>query len=265
MSAIVVPEEVLALGPWSVTMIDLAMNCPHAFNKKYRLREKATTPKREDTQVGTVVHRILELALGGPATASVENIMEQVLKTETVTYDVQLRVRTYRTAIKDFLQRLQTLRTTRGVLHQRQEVKVGLNPDFTSTNFFQAKFFRGAIDLSFKTRDNWGVIIDHKSGVRQEMEKYAKQLDAYGLFADVLYPGLKGVQGAIHFVGCDPNERGSRTEWGPTHSIEAVRTTLRQRLVDALIAAVKHVTDNQAPTKSWQCEYCDYSATCPLQ
>lgn len=256
-----IPETVLQLAPWSYSMAEAALMCPHLFHRKYRLKEKGTKPESTATTVGNVVHKILEWAIMG---APVDKAMAQAIEQRQLTYDVEMQVRTFRDAIGDFIRGLEAFDKKYGIKKKFAERKIGLDTNFKLAEFFKGCFFRGVIDLTIVTRDNWGVIIDHKSGALKSIDKYKDQVEAYGLFADATFPGLVGVRAAIHFVGADPNEKGTRTAWAPHYSIEDVRTQFRTNLITMLQRATDNVQNSQEPRKSWKCDYCDYQPTCSV-
>lgn len=255
-----IPEIVLQTGPWSYSMAETALLCPLLFHKKYRMKEKGTKPEDDVTTVGNVVHKILEWVIMG---APIDRSFAQAIEQRQLTYDVEMQVRTYRAAVEEFVRGLETFDKTRGIKKKFTERKIGLDTNFKLAEFFRGCFFRGVVDLTIVTKDNWGVIIDHKSGALKSIDKYKDQIEAYGLFADASFPGLVGVRTAIHFVGADPNEKGTRTTWAPEYSIEVVRTQFRQNLVALLERAATHVQTSQDPHKTWKCNYCEYQLTCP--
>lgn len=255
-----IPDVVLQTGPWSYSMAEAALMCPLLFHKKYRLKEKGTKPESTATTVGNVVHKILEWVVMG---APIDKAFAQAIESKALTYDVEMQVRTFRDAVEDFVKGLEVFDKKYGIKKKFAERKIGLDTNFKLADFFRGCFFRGVIDLTIVTRDNWGVIIDHKSGALKSIDKYKDQVEAYGLFADASFPGLVGVRAAIHFVGADPNEKGTRTAWAPHYSIEEVRTQFRENLIKMLQRATDNVQNTQEPHKSWKCDYCDYQPTCP--
>lgn len=257
---ITIPDTVLQTGPWSYSMAESALLCPLLFHKKYRLKEKGTKPEDDATTVGTIVHKILEWAVMG---APLDRCFIQAFEKYQLTHDQEMQVRTFRGAIEDFINGLEKFNQTRGIKQKFTERKIGLDTNFKLADFFKGCFFRGVVDLTIVTRDNWGVIIDHKSGSQKSIDLYADQVQAYGIFADATFPDLVGVRAAIHFVGSDPNEKGTRTVWAPEASMETVRTQFRQGLIDMLEKAANHVLNSQEPKKTWKCNYCEYQPSCP--
>jgi hypothetical protein len=256
---IIVPDSIVKTGPWSYSMAECALLCPSLFHRRYRLKEKVQKLEDTATTVGQVVHKILEWVIMG---AAVDKAFVQVTASQNLTYELEMQVRTFRNAIEDFIRGLETFDRKVGIKQKFAERKVGLDTQFKLAPFFNGCFFRGVVDLTIVTRDNWGVIFDHKSGTLKTIDHYADQVEGYGLFADAMVPGLRGVRAAIHFVGSDPNEKGTRSVWSPSYEIETVRTTFRQNLIYMLQRAVDRTLTDRKPNKTWKCNYCDYKPTC---
>lgn len=256
-----IPDVVLKRAPWSPSMASTAINCPHAFSLRYVRKEKRVEPESLDSQVGTVVHAILEWVAQG---AEVDTAFAKALEGFHLPHEGQLMVQTYRDAVADFKKGLQDFDKQFGIHQIYIEKKIALTPEFTLTEFFNKKgLVRGVMDLVLITRDKRAVIIDHKSGALKPIDKYKEQTEAYAVFIDRLVAGLQGVRIAIHYVGADPNINGKRTVWAPEYNMEVVRTQFRENLIQYLTKAAEAVESSDEPNKCWLCNYCGYQPICP--
>jgi hypothetical protein len=242
-------------------MADLALDCPYAFNKKYVAKEKVVEAEAPSATIGKAVHSILELSLKG---APVDKAYGHVLEAVELPYELQLQVHTFRDAVKEFVDGIEVFRKKFGIIQMHTECKVSLTPEFKLTTFFDPKgLIRGVIDLVFFTSQRSAVIIDHKTGAVKPIDKYQGQTRVYSLFADALMDRVKSVRMAYHYVGADPNEKGTRTVWEPEYPIEMVRSVFRQELVEYLQRAAQSALTAE-PRKCWRCGFCGYKPVCPI-
>lgn len=258
-----IPENVLKHAPWSTSMMQTALTCPRLFHERYVLRNKPEREEDKATQVGTIVHKILEFAVQGVSVQKAvnatfdfyENTMTELVRDETLTF---------REAIEDFLRGLDTFKRAQKVTQIFPEQKIAVSRDFKSTKFFdKTSLFRGVVDLTLITGDGRAVVIDHKTGALKPIFQYQDQLDGYAVMLEALVPNLKAARSAIHFVGANVKEGEKRTVWDREHPRDYIQTTLRKRLIDRLAQAANHVTQTTAPTTSWMCNYCGYEPSCP--
>jgi ATP-dependent exoDNAse (exonuclease V) beta subunit len=258
-----IPENVLKLAPWSTSMMQTALTCPRLFHEKYILKNKPEREEDKATQVGTIVHKVLEFAVQG---VSVQKALSATFDFYDNTLTEQIRDETlmFRDSIEDFLRGLDTFKRTQRVTKIYPEQKIAVTPDFKSTKFFdKGGLFRGVIDLTLVTGDGRAVVIDHKSGALKPLFKYQDQLDGYAVLLEALIPNLKAARAAVHFVGADITGDQKRTVWDREHPADYIRDTLRMRLIERLSKAANHVTQTNTPSTSWMCTYCGYEPSCP--
>lgn len=255
-----IPESVVKLAPWSPSMANTVLNCPHAFYRKYILKEKSTEPESIQSTVGTVVHKVLEWAM---QKVSVDKAFAQALQAYELTHEATMLVQTYRQAVEDFLRSIEEFDRTVGIHKVLTEQKVALTPAWRPTKFFSSDgLIRGIIDLVLVTKDKRAVVIDHKTGAVKPISKYQEQTETYSIFVEALISGLAGIRMAIHYVGADPNVNGKRTVWAPEYGVEVVRTRFKQNLIDYLTRAAE-AAESTDPTPCWLCNFCGYQTVCP--
>lgn len=257
-----IPENVLKLAPWSTSMVQTAMTCPRAFHKKYIEHAKAEREDAAATTVGTVVHKILEIAVQEvPVMKAVRGALELYELTESVREEVL----TFRDAIEDFMRGLDQFKQTYKVKKIYPERRIAITKDFKETKFWDKKngLFRGVLDLTILTGDDRAVVIDHKSGAVKPMTQFQAQLEGYAVMLEATVPRLKASRSAIHFVGSDPGPENKRTVWARELPAEFIRNTLRKQLIQRLADAANHVSKNDKPKTSWLCNYCGFEPSCP--
>jgi len=256
-----IPSTVFDYAPWSPSKASTALTCPHAFQQKHIEHVKPAKPTSDSGTVGTVVHRVLELAMADNLPTSVA--MRRALKEKEFTYEVSQTVRTFRDAITDFLAGMKTFDQRIGIKEKHSERKLALDADFKLTPYQNPDgLIRGIIDLMIITNDHRGVVIDHKSGAPKPISMHREQLEAYTLFVDAQEPNLTSIRAALHYVGAAPNLAGKRTVWTPEYPVETVRAKFRQNLVDYLVAASASAATKEA-RKGWLCNFCGYQKDCP--
>jgi RecB family exonuclease len=257
-----IPAAVRALAPWSPSMANQVLNCPHAFHRKYILKEKSKEPDSVASTVGTVVHKILEWVL---LDVSVDKAFAKALETYELTHEAEMLVQTYRQAVEDFLRGIEEFDRQVGIHKILAEQKVALTPDWRPTQFFSRDgLIRGVVDVIIVTKDRRAIVIDHKTGVVKPISKYQEQTETYSVFVDALITGLSGVRMAIHYVGSDPNAKGTRTMWAPEYGVDVVRTRFKQNLIDYLARAAE-AAESSEPNECWLCNFCGYQSVCPAK
>ena len=258
-----ISTDILKLAPWSISMASTATTCAHAFHNKYTRKIKEA--QADDTAaalVGTVIHKVLELAV---QKIPFEKAWATGLESYALTMDVKDQVLTFRTAVEDFLERIEKFKKNFGVTTVIPERKVAITPKFSKAGFFdKGGLLRGVVDLTLVTSDGRVVVIDHKTGAKQDISKHAPQLESYAVMLQASMPGIKSVRSAIHYVGASPDERGSRTVWAAEYQADEIINTLRPRVIQTLQSAADSVSENQEPNKDcWLCRFCGYKSTCP--
>lgn len=250
-------------APWSYSKANLAHTCPLSFHKKYIKKEKELVPVRKETQVGTVVHKILEWVDGG---LSIDEAYAKAANHYSMTYNVSLEIHTFRDAVEDWVRGLSSFCNSFKIKRKIAEASVSLDGSFKVTRYRSKDcLIRGKIDLVLFSKGKHGVVVDHKTGAVKALELHAPQVELYSIMADALEPNLQSVTGAIHFVGADKNNKGSRVSWMNRWGIDTVRTDFRQRLIEFLVKAAEvYEQGDPQPVKSWLCDFCGYKPTCPL-
>lgn len=254
-------EAALCYAPWSYTMANVAHLCPFHFYQKYIARAASKDVIRIEGEVGSAVHRILDRCIKGTALNTAYN---EIIETQNLTYDAEIAVHNYRSAINDFLQGLKIFQKVQQVTHTFSERRYGITKDFSLTRY-KAKdcIIRGAIDLALITKHKQAIIIDHKSGTRKKTDAYSHQMAIYALLVYAACSDIGSIRTAIHYVGAPKNKKGTRTEWGPEYAIEAVKTRFREDIITWLNDAAEAGSTEKAQ-KSWLCEFCGYRHLCPL-
>lgn len=256
---------VMELAPWSPSMADQAIGCPHAFQRRYILKEAAIEAKAHSASVGTLVHHVLEWTLRTKEPLSVDAAFKEAFDTLDPPYEVYLQARTYRDAIKDFLKGMRRFDEKFGIVKSYTEVKVALTPEFKLGDYTgknaEKPLIRGNIDYLVLTRTGRAAIFDHKTGAVKSIDLYDSQTHVYSLLADALLPGVKYTRMGIHYVGADPNHTGGRTVWAPEYPIETVRTVFRDKVIKYLNDAAACAQLNETRV-GWRCNYCDYRSAC---
>lgn len=257
------------LAPWSPSMADLAIGCPHQFRRKYIDKEPPVETTAFESSLGTFVHRLLEWTLRPQSPMSIDEAYRHGYDTLDPPYELYMQARTFRDAIKDFVKRIAALKEDKGCVREYTEVKVALLPDFTLGTYNQMKgqpkaLIRGVIDYILFLKTGQAAIFDHKTGAVKPISAYDSQARVYSLFADALMPGVTCTRMGIHYVGTDPNVSGGRTVWAPEYPIETVRTRFRQELIAYINEATKQAQSDE-PRIGWRCNYCGYRTVCPTQ
>lgn len=256
-----IPQHVLDLAPWSTSMASNAINCPRAFDLKYRKKAQRVEPAPDSQTVGTVVHRVCEIAMQG---APLNRAFTLTLKSFDLTHNMQEEVLTFRDAVEDFMRRLESFKTQFKVKQTFSEKKLAITPDFKPTTFFDKKsLFRGVIDVTLITGDNRCIVIDHKTGAQKPMHMHQDQLEGYAVILTVNHPTLKSVLAGLNYLGGEPQPNGKRIAWARTHETKDINTRLRQGLIKHLTRAADSAQSDE-PKKGWMCNFCGYRPLCPL-
>lgn len=254
-------EAALTYAPWSYTMANVAHTCPFHFYQKYVARAASKDIVRIDGEIGTAVHRIIDHCIKG---APLHVAYSDTINVSNLTYDAEIAVHTYRTAIEEFLEGLKVFQKIQRVMYTFSERRYGITKDFSLTRYKANNcVIRGAIDLTLITNDKRVAIIDHKSGTRKKTDTYNHQMIIYALLVSATDPTIKSIRTAIHYVGADKNKKGTRTEWGPEYPIGTVKTRFREDIITWLNDAAE-AGKTEVAQKSWLCEFCGYRYLCPL-
>ncbi len=126
---------------------------------------------------------------------------------------------------------------------------------------------RGVVDHAMRTSDDFLIVLDHKSGKKKPIGEHSTQFYAYMALALVNFPGLKGVQSGIHYIGEPkvdwfPRFDGKPGAWTRDEIVRTMFPWLRQFLNRTALKL--GVVDTGAPRAEtgWQCSFCGFSAHC---
>lgn len=258
------------LAPWSLSKAELAKNCSFQFNLKYIQKQAGVVPPKDAAgRIGTAAHKALEEFLKKP-TAGSEELQRSILKAAT---DQQLTTTEADSVIAlahnivNFRARLDAYRQRNRVVQTLEEYRFGLTEAGAGTEFFgkgaREPFLRGVMDLVLRTDDENIIIIDHKSGsppqsAAQALAHHENQLRIYALVAMYLFPKMRTVQSALHYI------QNEQIVWTPERlDANAVRERLLPWYYQYLNEAATASQANQ-PKKGWACAYCEYVPLCPL-
>lgn len=269
-------------APWSMSKAESAKQCSFAFNLKYLKRIKGTAPPTSAaSRIGKAAHEVLEGVLKDESGAPLKQIARLINKAkidhELTSYEIE-EVMALTHAIANFYQRLTKYREGKGVTDTLVEYRFGLRADLAPTSFWGAPipnagvdergrpvkdvFFRGVWDL-LMLASGYAVILDHKSGVPPKdvsdmKAHYAHQLNLYAVAALSLFPEIKGVQSALHFL------QSEEIIWGDMVTADEIRGRLIPWYVNYINQSAAAVETNVAK-KGWYCEFCEYTSLCPLK
>ena len=250
-------QAVIDLGPWSLSKAQTAVNCPYKFRKQYIEKAKGSAePKSSAGLIGTAVHKVLERALKNK---TVTDAFAEALVGDELTTVEKEDVKSFAHNVRAFCERMDKFKQQQKVTKTYVEHKFGLSTDLEPVGFFDNSrvFFRGVWDLGMVTASKYVVIIDHKTGAPQPIQKYQDQMWAYALSALSTEPDLRGVQPAIHFVGTEEIAWNKMINRG---QIEADLIPWLGTFLEKAVASAERGT----PKKSWLCNFCQYIDICPL-
>ncbi len=247
----------LKYAPWSISKADCAKQCGLRFYLKHIefVREPKETPKPE-SRVGSAAHKAIELILKGKdeKRAFITSAVDWRLTTkETET------LMTFQGTIRQFIERVARFKEKNPVKEEFVEHKFGLSINLKPTTFKgDDVFFRGVWDYTLHTENEDLVIFDHKSGQpspeAENAGKHTNQLNSYALAGRKLFPRLKGVQSAIHYL------RDGSLIWGEYTTVGEIDEGLTEWFVDYLNGSVEKL--ERVGNPGWYCGYCGYAGTC---
>jgi len=254
------PPHALNQGAWSISKLGVLEQCTLRYDYKYgreKIKEEAVS---QENVVGVVVHRALELTLGG---FPQKHAFKQALAENAVLSDQVDVVWSFYDQVQRFVARFGALRKVWGVRDSTESVMIerkwGLTADFEGCDFFAKNVvFRGVVDYALLTAKNNLVIVDHKTGKEHDLAYYDAQFRAYCLLALAKNPSLKAVQTGINFVMND------RMAWSPAPvTAEQIREEYQPWLISYISKACEGLTRTPAPKTSKLCDWCGYKPICP--
>jgi hypothetical protein len=254
-------EAALKYAPWSMSKASVATTCPFRHRRKYVEKIKGKESAASSAaRIGIAAHEALEWVLKGKFDLK-EALRRAVIKTPLTTPEMD-DVFALTHNLQIFLDRLAKFKQKNAVSEQKVELKFGLTPDFGQVHFFDKSgrlFFRGVWDLCLRAHGKYLIIIDHKSGQVKSLEDNQEQLDMYALAGISIFPGVEGVQSAIHYM---QDEHG--LHWGKMQSVEEIRERILPWFVEHLNNAGESAEGSNARKGRW-CSFCEYVEICPLK
>ena len=254
-------DAALKHAPWSMSKASVALSCPFRHRLKYIQRVKGKEASASSaSRIGIAAHEALEWALKGKHDLK-EALWRTAIKTQLTTPEIdELYALTHNLHL--FLERLEKFKQKHGVTEQRVELKFGLTPTFDQVPFFDKSghlFFRGVWDLCMRAHEKYLIIVDHKSGQIKDVAEYRDQLNMYALAGLHVFPGIEGVQSAIHYMQDDTG-----LHWDNMLSVKDIREAILVWFVDHLNKAGESAEASVARRGFW-CAFCEYTEMCPLK
>lgn len=246
-------------APWSASKADCAEQCPLKFRFSYVNKMERGRPG-EEAQVGTSVHKILELAMGGKTLEEAINYVVNDPKVKLLTVERQ-KIDALIPNVSSFIRRTASFIEKQGGAEVLLEGRMAASFDNKPRKFFDNNsLFRGVVDvgLLFKARPHL-MVIDHKTGKNRGLEYYSWQFLTYTYMAKVAYPHLTHIIPAVHWV------QDGYTDVGSVIAVPDV-VELQNQIITHLNRATREAADCLDVGKpSKLCGWCDFRATCPMQ
>jgi ATP-dependent exoDNAse (exonuclease V) beta subunit len=248
--------RVLKFAPWSISKADLGKQCGLKFQWKYVEKKKEQVSVRSEGRVGSAAHKAMELVLKGSDMQNAFTVASVDNKLTTKEIDDLM---TFNGSITAFLQRIAKFKAKAPAIDTLVEHQFGLTRELKPSTFFgKDVFFRGVYDFGLRLENRDLVIIDHKSGApSDDMSKYTNQLNSYALAGRQLFPEIKGVQSALHYL-----QDGSLV-WGTYITTTEIDERLAAWLMTYLNESVEGIDGKPRP--GWYCGFCGYASQCPAQ
>lgn len=239
-------------APWSISKSDLAAKCPYAFYLRYvsRLPRTAGTASK----IGTAAHRVQELLLQHKAPR--EALDEALTEAEDLTHAEIESVEGLLGKMTDFYARIQRFKERTNIVEEFYEQNWAINSKFEAVpDDAPDIFFRGVVDYAMLTAGGYLIVIDHKSGRRHPVEKYAKQLDAYAVLGLAAHPKIHGVHAALHYIATGD------IDWHHMRKTPQITKVLRPHMSEYLRTRAAGLQEF-APRVNNLCGWCDYLEHC---
>ena len=231
---------------------DLAGKCPYAFGLRYV--DKVPSKSGTHAKIGIAGHRVAELVLKGDKPK--EALAQSLAEYDDLTSKEQDKVTALLPAITTFYAKVQDFKHKQGVVDEFLEQQWAVDAQFNAVDWNSPDaFFRGIVDHALLTDKGYLIVIDHKTGRRRPVDYYARQLDAYAVLAVAQMPELKGVQGALHYVGAEA------IDWYVMRKREVIDGVLRSSLVELLQRRAAGLGAYE-PNPNYLCKWCDYLEKC---
>lgn len=251
-------------SPWSISKAGVAETCAAQFKHKYILKTVEQAVPSANT-VGTHAHSILEFRIGGKTDVEARRLAAE--KTP-LTGNEKEDLRVFDGAIEEFIVKWEGFCRRERVQTVLLEAEWAFTADAKKTGFFSPDvYFRGKVDLGAITANKDLIVIDHKSGMSQDIngrygDKFKKQLWSYAVMGVSNVEGLAGVRAGINFL---QGERFPRIQWLDYIDANRVEKLFTPWLFELLNNAAEHLVDPfpAKPKLRWPCEWCSYRPSCP--
>jgi hypothetical protein len=240
-------------APWSQSKLQTARTCARQFHYRYveRIAEREVSPEQ---RLGKALHLSLEKVLAGEPldTGLAAGRAELLDETELARYDVLAG------NVEPFLRRIAEFRARRRPRTTLVEHGLAIDAQLQPTSFVaDDAFYRGILDMAFHWGEGELAVLDHKTGLRQSLDRYTGQLDGYAVLALAHAPGVRRLWRGVHFLAT------GEVEWAPPIEAAPVREELTPRLLQVIEEAGKAVAVGDVPTPGSHCTWCAYRSICP--
>lgn len=251
-------DTIIKYSPWSISKLTVADTCGLRFKWQYIEKRKQKKTKDPRGRVGSAAHKILELLLRGTDDYS-RAIKIAAIDNKLTTPEIELLME-HGDNIKKFITRIDNFKKKHDVVRQEVEGRFALTRDMKPTKFFDNNsLVRGVFDYVLYLENQSLIIIDHKTGQPEDIEKHRDQLNEYALAGLILNPKAAGVQCAIHYT-----VDGSIV-WDKYLKRDKL-TSLKDWFFSFLDNKTKTIQGNSFEAqKNWLCNFCGYQESgCPL-
>lgn len=244
----------MTYAPWSPSKASLAAQCGKAFKLRYIDKIKGEGQSTA-ARIGNVAHRVQELALQGTSVS--EAIKEATAENTELTHSETETVKTFAEAVGIFLGKINTFGHQHPIKETHTEIALAITPDFKSCDYKDPEaMIRGIVDVALLLDSNHLIIIDHKSGKKHAMSKFATQLNIYTIMGYAHFPDVKGVQTAINFMAHD-----AEVKWAAARTPKYIEDVLQPWLTKYLTTKVQKLKTFDANITPL-CGWCDYRQIC---
>lgn len=282
--------SVLAERPWSPSKGGALQKCLRAYHYSRRLR-LSDGPASSEARIGTAVHAVFEWALRddlpdeAQALAEVSGDTSRLPPTvvpvpahtateldERLPYLLSLFAQTPRNGlngeelavangllprVKSFALAICDYAAKEGVTEFHLEHRAAFDVDLRPVAYDdKTALMRGIMDFGFATPRGVYVVIDHKTGTPQPLDKYGDQLAVYKLLVLAYHPEVMAVQCGINHV------RRSKVDWAApetrTHIEREVAPWLAHHL-GLLGMKLDEMAREARPRITPLCNWCGYA------
>lgn len=245
---------VMTHAPWSPSKASLAGQCTKAFNLRYIEKVKGLESGTA-AKVGNAVHRAQELVIDG--TSALVALDQALEEDDKLTSTEQEQVKGFADSVQMFLGKLNEFGQKYPVKEKFTEMKWAIKADYSACDYWDDEaMIRGIVDVALLLDNDHLIVLDHKSGKKRPVSKYAQQLDIYTVLGYAKFPHVKGVQTAINFMAYD-----AEIKWAPIRTAQYIETVLQPWLTKYISDKVQKL-ETIRPTITPLCGWCDYRQIC---